>query len=236
MTIFRFSAVLILATMLSIKVVAQAAGTDTQPSIVGNVTYTMPQAVADAHIGGKVTVAIVVDDKGTVEKAWLAAGPVWPCFEHPDKAIKQLSDSLTETVKQIKFRPATKNGNPVKAEIGLELALTNPKLIPPPVEIDPVTRKPKPSSVNVGVLNGKALRMPPPRFPASAKANKHGGAVPVQVWIDEKGNVTHAGALSGYSTLQGASRDAACQAKFAPALLQGNPVRVIGTLTYNFVP
>jgi protein TonB len=58
--------------------------------------------------------------------------------------------------------------------------------------------------------------------------------VSVQVTIDEEGNVISATALSGHPLLQAAAVAAARAARFAPTLLDGQPVKVTGVITYNF--
>ncbi len=63
-----------------------------------------------------------------------------------------------------------------------------------------------------------------------------GGQVQVQVTIDEDGNVISASAVSGHPLLRQAAAAAARQAKFQPTLLSGEPVRVTGTIVYNFNP
>ncbi len=86
-----------------------------------------------------------------------------------------------------------------------------------------------------GVLNGKATSMPMPVYPAIAGAAHASGTVTVQVTIDEDGNVIFAKAIAGHPLLQAAAVTAARQAKFAPTRLSGQPVKVQGTLMYNFV-
>ena len=58
--------------------------------------------------------------------------------------------------------------------------------------------------------------------------------VPVEVVVDEEGNVVGARAISGHPLLQAAAVSAARQAKFSPTRLEGEPVRVRGTLSYDF--
>jgi protein TonB len=48
--------------------------------------------------------------------------------------------------------------------------------------------------------------------------------------------VISAEAVSGQALLKAASVEAAKQAQFSPVLLSGQPVKVTGLLTYNFVP
>jgi Ca-activated chloride channel family protein len=88
--------------------------------------------------------------------------------------------------------------------------------------------------VSGGVLNGKALSLPKPVYPAGAKVVGVTGTVVVEVLIDESGKVISARALSGPQMLQAASAEAARRAKFSPTILSGQPVKVIGRITYNF--
>lgn len=87
-----------------------------------------------------------------------------------------------------------------------------------------------------GVLNGTAVDLPKPAYPPAAIAVKAGGAVSVQVLIDEQGSVISATAVSGHPLLRSAAEAAARQAKFAPTLLSGQPVKVSGIIVYKFVP
>ena len=58
--------------------------------------------------------------------------------------------------------------------------------------------------------------------------------VVVQVTVDEEGKVISASAVSGHPLLRQAAVQAAYQARFSPTLLSGQPVKVTGTITYNF--
>jgi TonB family protein len=89
--------------------------------------------------------------------------------------------------------------------------------------------------VDTGIVNGKALSLPKPAYPAEAKRAYVSGTVAVKVLIDETGKVTFACAISGPPLLQAASENAAMGARFTPTLLQGTPVKVTGVVTYNFV-
>jgi TonB family protein len=89
--------------------------------------------------------------------------------------------------------------------------------------------------ISGGVLNGKAIYLPQPDYPPIAAQAKASGTVAVQVVIDEVGNVISAHAVSGHPLLQAASVAAARQARFTPTSLMGEPVKVTGVLTYNFV-
>jgi len=111
-----------------------------------------------------------------------------------------------------------------------------------------------PKVINGGVLNGKAVSLPKPQYPDEARIAKVGGAVAVQVMIDEGGNVAEAKAVPTRTArkenltveeedearlkelLEPAAEDAARQAQFSPTLLNGTPVKVKGQIVYNFVP
>jgi TonB family protein len=89
--------------------------------------------------------------------------------------------------------------------------------------------------VSGGVLNGKAVSKPQPEYPEIAKAARASGTVTVQILVDEEGNVVSASAVSGHPLLQQAAVAAARAAKFSPTRLSGQPVKVSGVVTYNFV-
>jgi TonB family protein len=91
------------------------------------------------------------------------------------------------------------------------------------------------AQISGGVLNGKAVSMPQPEFPAIARSARASGEVMVQVIVDETGNVIAAHAVSGHPLLQAAAVRAARQASFSPTRLNGEPVKVSGVLVYNFV-
>ncbi|HYG80148.1 MAG TPA: energy transducer TonB [Pyrinomonadaceae bacterium] len=84
-------------------------------------------------------------------------------------------------------------------------------------------------------MNGKAISLPKPPYPAIAKAARASGTVTVQVTIDESGKVISARAVSGHPLLQQSAVQAAYGARFAPTQVSGQPVKVTGVLLYNYV-
>jgi protein TonB len=104
---------------------------------------------------------------------------------------------------------------------------------PPP----PPAPKPTPprAPISGGVLNGKAISLPKPAYPAIARQAHASGTVVVQVTIDENGSVISAHAVSGHPLLQAVAVAAARGARFSPTKLSGQPVKVTGVITYNFV-
>jgi protein TonB len=102
---------------------------------------------------------------------------------------------------------------------------------PPPPPPKPAPRAP----ISGGVLNGKAISLPKPAYPAIARSAHASGTVVVQVTIDENGRVISAAAVSGHPLLRGVAVQAARGARFSPTKLSGQPVKVTGVITYNFV-
>jgi protein TonB len=108
-------------------------------------------------------------------------------------------------------------------------------VIPDPPPAATPTPKPAPKIVRKTILNGEALSLPKPPYPAMAKQIHVQGTVNVQVLIDEKGNVVSATPVSGHPLLMHAARTAALQARFSPTMLGDQPVKVSGVITYNFL-
>lgn len=122
-----------------------------------------------------------------------------------------------------------KNSNmamPGTSKAGVPSSLSNTNQAKPPAPKGPISG---------GVLNGKAVRLVQPAYPAIAKAAHASGQVTVQVLVDEEGNVVSATAISGHPLLRSPAAAAARQSKFSPTLLSGQPVKVSGMVIYNFV-
>ena len=88
--------------------------------------------------------------------------------------------------------------------------------------------------VSGGVLNGKALSLPPPTYPELALRMRTVGQVEVEVVVDENGKVVSARALSGPPALRDVAVSAALRARFSPTKLSGQPVKISGLINYNF--
>lgn len=82
---------------------------------------------------------------------------------------------------------------------------------------------------NEGIINSKALKLAKPKFYADYR-----GMVMVEVEIDETGKVVAAKAISGQKMMFRESEVAARLSKFNPTVRCGKPVRVIGTILYQF--
>jgi TonB family protein len=89
--------------------------------------------------------------------------------------------------------------------------------------------------INAGVINGKAKKLGKPEYPPAAMAVRAEGQVAVKVTVDEKGKVIKAIAVSGHPLLRGNAEKAALNSIFELTLMNGKPIKITGTLFYNFV-
>jgi protein TonB len=109
-----------------------------------------------------------------------------------------------------------------------------PSVVEPPPTPTPVPR-PTTETVSSRVLVSKAVSLPQPPYPQIAKQAGVHGPVNVQILIDEEGKVISAHAVSGSAMLTHAAEDAARRARFTPTILNNQPVKVQGVITYNFI-
>ena len=122
--------------------------------------------------------------------------------------------------------PGNGTGQIISAPTRVEIK-DEPPPAPPP--------KPTPHApISGGVLNGKAVHLVQPPYPAIARSAHACGAVNAQITIDENGNGLSACAVSGPPLLQAAAGAAARGSKFTPTKLSGQPVKVSGIIVYNF--
>lgn len=138
--------------------------------------------------------------------------------------VTQIGTSNTDAAAPVAVGPGSGTGlvtGPTKVDISE----------PPP----PPAPTPPRAPISGGVLNGKAISLPKPAYPPIARQAHASGTVVVQVTIDENGNVISARAVSGHPLLQAVSVSAARNARFSPTKLSGQPVKVTGVITYNFV-
>ena len=85
------------------------------------------------------------------------------------------------------------------------------------------------------VLNGRAIELPQPSYPAEAQQRRLMGMIVVKVEIDETGKVIKATDMcQGLPYLSEAAVAAAWKARFTPTKLSGMPVKVKGVIQYNF--
>ena len=190
-----------------------------------------PVEAREAQAEGAVAVDVEIDENGEV----VSATAQWQ-----DQAVKRSDDGSPLEIKEVhpalraaaeeaargaKFSPTLLSGEPVRVKGRIVYNFV--------AGAGPTATKG--NAVNGGVLNGKARILPAPVYPPAALAVGAGGAVSVQVTINEKGEVESATAVSGHPLLRAAAVEAARQAKFSPTLMDGQPIKLSGVVTYNFV-
>jgi protein TonB len=90
------------------------------------------------------------------------------------------------------------------------------------------------SPVAVGSLAGKARQKFSPSYPSIAKAARVSGVVTVYLVVNQNGEVESVQRADGPLQLQQAAMDAARRWKFNQTIVNGQPARVTGYLSFNF--
>lgn len=88
--------------------------------------------------------------------------------------------------------------------------------------------------MDVGSLIDKATQRVSPTYPQVARTQRISGMVKVYVVVDETGTVASIQRTSGPMLLQQAAVEAARRWKFRPTMVDGQPVRVVGFINFNF--
>ena len=88
--------------------------------------------------------------------------------------------------------------------------------------------------VAVGSLASKAKQKYSPTYPSIAKAARVSGVVTVYLLVNENGVVESVQRADGPVQLQQAAMDAARRWRFNQTLVNGQPARVVGYLSFNF--
>jgi protein TonB len=96
----------------------------------------------------------------------------------------------------------------------------------------PVPRAPV--RVSSGVQASRLLREVVPAYPAIAVQARASGPVMLEAEIDEEGNVTDLKVISGHPLLVEAAVEAVKQWKYSPTILNGEPQRILASITVVF--
>lgn len=85
------------------------------------------------------------------------------------------------------------------------------------------------------VMAGRALSLPKPYYSAEARDKRISGSVVMKVKVDETGKVIGLKTLCGHPLLAKGSEPAVWDARFAPAVIAGQPVKFTSIVIYNFI-
>jgi len=227
----KFGYLLIFATFVMSLSVAAVSAQETTPKIINGGVLNgkaislpkpeYPAAARAAHVEGTVRVEIIIDETGNIEaaKAVKPEGEDSELSTEVTDARAALREAAEHAALEARFSPTLLSGQPVKVS---------------GIIVYNFVASEKEKVIEGGIINGKAIELPQPPYPAAAKAAKVSGPVSVKVTIDEEGNIISATAVAGHPLLQAAAIEAARSAKFAPTRLQGQPIKVTGVITYNF--
>lgn len=207
-------------------------------------------------LGGKMTIRVNVDATGMVSEAMSVSGPGDVCTSVTRPDIVRARAASMDAAKLVRFNPARLNSQPTASYGWIYF---DPEKLPKnaerngqPVDNSEVRFTAKGDSapnsspesekaldqmtVSDSPPKSHAVSLPQPSYPAAARAVRATGTVEIRVLIETDGSVFSAVAISGHPLLRAAARNAACEAKFTPTILSGEPVKLYGTVNYNFVP
>ena len=101
---------------------------------------------------------------------------------------------------------------------------------PSPTPAAPAVERP----LAVGSLVSRATLRQLPVYPPDAVKAGVSGAVRIYLQLDESGAIAKVLEIGGPAQLHAAALEAARAWRFAPTIVNGKPVRVIGYLTFKF--
>lgn len=226
-----------ISTVLLFYPLFKVSAQNAEAKMLSGAEFVLSDEARAAGIDGTITINFTVDKSGAAKNINILAGPAWPCGSS-SKGIDKVRDAVKANLAAAKFSPAMKDGKPANADLQAQFAIGDAyrKTIKKKVAEEAAPNSPAPKLIDAGVLTGKAISLPRPDYPSSARASRASGPVPVQVLFDEQGKVILAGAIGGHLLLQESARTSACKARFEPVLLSNTPVKVSGVIVYNFVP
>jgi TonB family protein len=91
-------------------------------------------------------------------------------------------------------------------------------------------------SVTGKVTQGKAIERVTPVYPEAARRARITGAINIEITVDENGKIIDAKYLCGVRLFEDAAVAAALKWRMKPTLLDDKPVKVRGTILFNFTP
>lgn len=252
MKISRFFSIVAAVSFLAVFVSAQHSSVVVVPVFTTLKPPTMlkvpipkfPEVAKKAGYSGKIRVAVTVGLSGNVSSVGAADGPYPFCPSVTAPGIVAIREAARKSAEKAVFASvdAAVDGfieydfRPYGAGKIVEMRLDR---VPPPTGDSTnaeATSDSQTKIVDVDVIKPQAIKLGKPIYPASAKAVHAGGTVLSQVIIETDGSVYSAQAVSGHPLLRRSAEIAACDSRFTPTLFKGEPVKVSGVITYNFVP
>lgn len=116
-----------------------------------------------------------------------------------------------------------------RVDAGVPIGVMPGAALPPPAP-----QPQQPIHLHSGIEAPRKIVDVAPIYPALAQAARQEGVVILETIIDARGSVEAVHVLRGYPLLDQAAVDAVKRWRFTPALLNGQPVPVVMTVTVNF--
>lgn len=134
---------------------------------------------------------------------------------------------------------ATNTTTPAASSTSKPPAQSSANDAPPPKQNETNATNPQSAGANgqpvsIGSLIDRATQKVSPKYPQAARTARVSGVVKVYVEVDETGVVAKVQRSDGPQLLRGAAESAARQWKFKPVLVDGQPVRVSGFISFSF--
>lgn len=216
-----------------------------QPLLFHKVAPIYPPLPRQARIQGTVILKIVITKLGDVGDVTLFSG-------HP-----MLAPAAIEAVKQWKYRPYEKDGEPVDIRTTVQVNFKLADNPPPPSGVvgsvpggiphttyrlpqvhacdnSPESTAPKRVRVSSGVMQALMTSKERPKYPEDARNQHIEGVVVLDVEIGKDGAVCDVALISGHPMLAQAAIDAVRSWKYRPYLLNGEPIEVETSAQVNF--
>jgi TonB family protein len=216
--------------------------------LVSKVDPIYPPLARQARIQGVVSLKVIVGNTGDVEDVQLVTG-------HP-----MLAPAAIAAVKQWKYRPYLLNGEPIRADIQVQINFTlsnNPPaadvagdqpagetadqasdhlgaIVSAAPATTPRIAVPQGVRISSGAAQKLIVRKVNPTYPREARKQDIQGVVLLHVKIDKEGNVVHIELIRGDPMLASAALKAVQRWKYKPYLLNGTPVEVDTQVQINF--
>lgn len=201
-------------------------------------TAAYPFVAIESGVSGEVQVEVDINTKGKVTAARVLSGPGFTCPDVKNVAVVAIRNAATEAAMRTKYMPAKLGRKSVPSTGRLTFGFTPPSK--PDTNIsEPSEKKTQEFSTLKTVsdsnpLNGSAIILTSPIYPAAARKMKIFDTVIVNVLIETDGTVFSAEAVEGHPLLRSVAQAAACTSLFRPTLLNSQPVKVEGVIRYNF--
>ncbi len=215
-----------------------------QNLLLRRVVPTYPPLARQARIQGAVVLNITISKSGEVRDVELVSG-------HPI-----LAPAAIEAIKQWRYRPYERDGQPVEIETTVQINFSLPEYLQPagvvgdgppgssPMQSiagqvhlckeSPADSLPKRVRVSQGVMQGLIISKQAPSYPEQARNQHIEGTVLLAMEIGKDGAVCDVALISGHPLLADSAIDAARQWKYRPYLLNGMPIEVETQAQVNF--